>query len=1162
MKTDHRLESGFLSPLSRGRNLQLFRHFPLLFRKRVIPYAVISQNESLSQPGADAFEAFANSNFHRILNSAKALYREKSPMTEEQPKPQDSPTEKPTPAPGETSGEETSAEETSAESAPADELPKEIELTPEIVEDEAIRNDFMLRLAVVLLALLVACTEIGETRTLVHIKTGQYLANHGVLPPRTDVFSHSAAEKPWINLSWLFDLFSAAGFAIGGAAALTVLKSILTGATFFLLLKAVKRDVPTWWASICAALALIVCSPQLTFEPQLITFLGISLTLWLVMRFQQSAEPASLWALLPVFVIWSNMDPRAYLGLIVLMLFTLGELIGMFLGRSALGAESNRNHLWAIVPLSLVAFLLHPFGWQTLLSPANFYLFEYPAWRGLMENAAGGSLHSFMPLTDPDFWRNLTLPTITALVLAATVPVTFALNWRNVTPAHALLYLGMIGIGLANSFDLAAVSLVFAALAAMNAQEWYAESFRQSYSIELSERLFSVGGRAVTALALFGVAFLAITGRLLGKTESRLGFGFEQNLANQIDELKTDLEETQIPGRGLNFSLSLGDVLIWLDQKPFIDSRLDLFARGGSESLFDQYREIADTWNTPPPEKDETRDDYTKRVMDVLDLRRQKLKEFDIDHAVVPLGPRVAQYGRLIMLQTDLSRWRLVRLSSMAGWFYHMKPEQAPDREYLNEHTVNFVAQAFQTESEMEFNQAHLSTAPTWTDELFALKARKANAPEMLLALHYKKLLDFRLRMINQTLQQRGGINLNDMVQATSMAHLAIRHAQSALKNDPNSLMAYQAVADGSMQLNRIEQEITRGQTDRQRRYYQAVVAYNQAINADPENAILHLELSLLYQNSGRFDLAARELDKFLEFAGPPENDDDEAAFEEYERRLRRLEEINSAVDRVQKEVDKFQEKDVAPRQIAGFAYQNGCVLMALKLLEQDGEFPQNDPLAQIWRLEAGRVEDAYLGLLHIESQLEAGIKNASVNQFGLSPQPKIRHYIATAALAVGDYERAIDQWTRQAEETRQKAMLDLLGSLPMVNRPVEPTPLFLRMSDDWSIANWVYAGNMIGRTPREAAHPLLNAALCHLEIGQPKKAAKLFNQILDVHPETQFRPLIAFYLGLTTGKKVEPIPPTEYIPVWDEMFAPGPAVADKPESRPKPEPATAEKPE
>ena len=65
-----------------------------------------------------------------------------------------------------------------------DGLPEVIPLTPELVEEEAIRGDLMLRAFVVLLAVLLACTEIAETRTLVHVKPGQYMASHGWLPPR------------------------------------------------------------------------------------------------------------------------------------------------------------------------------------------------------------------------------------------------------------------------------------------------------------------------------------------------------------------------------------------------------------------------------------------------------------------------------------------------------------------------------------------------------------------------------------------------------------------------------------------------------------------------------------------------------------------------------------------------------------------------------------------------------------------------------------------------------------------------------------------------------------------------------------------------------------------------------------------------------------------
>jgi tetratricopeptide (TPR) repeat protein len=1048
----------------------------------------------------------------------------------------------------------------------ADELPEEFELTPEIIEDEALRNDFMLRLAVVLLAVLLACTEIGETTTLVHIKTGQYLTSHGILPPRTDVFTDTAAQAPWINLSWLFDLFSAATFAVGGAVGLTLVKSLLGGLTFFLLLKSVKRDMPTWWASICAGLALIVCAEQFTFEPQLITLLGISLTLWILLRWQQADGPATLWGLVPVFLVWSNMDSRAYLGLIVLMLLTLGEVLGLFIGRSFLAEESKRPQLWIIVPVSLVVFLIHPFGWQTLFSPAYLYGTVYPAYRDLLPNASPGSLGSFLPLTDPTFWRNLTLPVITALVLAATVPITFALNWRNVTPAHVLLYLGMVGIALANSYDLAAASLVFAVLAALNAQVWYAESFRQSYSIELSERVFSVGGRAVTALAFFGLAFLAISGRLLGGDANRLGFGFRDSLASLISELEKDLEETRIPGQGLNFGMSHGDALIWLNQKPFIDSRIALFARGGEESLLADFRRIVNTWAIQPGEE-ETQVEFDNRIRELFELRQQKLDDYKIAHAVIPLGPRVAQYGRLRSFYADSGQWQLVRLGSMAGWFYRLTPDAQEDQAYLEQHVVDFLDEAFQTPVEGVEYHAVLATAPAWTDQLFLLNANKTNSPETQQALHHRFLLHDRLNLLAEMQVRQGVISLPELFRAVSLAHLSIRHAQDALRKDPNSVMAYQALADSCLRLNALEEEASQVmgrsvQTNQERRYFQAVVAYNQAILALPGQAVLHRELGNLYNRNNRIDLALREFNKFLEITGVPdgENEDVQA---EYERRLRFKKDLESQVEAVQIEIDKHLENKAPGRELAAFARQHGCILLALDLLREEGELPQDDPMVLISQLEAGQVEEAYFGFMQFEGQMDAQIRSSRVKQtFELPPNSKIRHTIALAYLSVGDYDKAIEQWTKQAEEEERRAMLNMLGTLPMVTRPVEPVGLFMELQDDWQIANWLTGVGVVRQMPHDVAGPLWNAALCHLEVGRPEKASLLLKKLLDIHPESAYRAMAAFYVGLTTEESFELDPPSMYIPVLGDMFVPGPAVAEKPGQQAESEKPEGEEPE
>ena len=78
-------------------------------------------------------------------------------------------------------------------------LPEWEPLTPELVEDEAIRGDFVIRWVVVGLALLLGISQISETRTLIHLKNGEYLLNHGLLPSGKDVFTYTANDRKWVN---------------------------------------------------------------------------------------------------------------------------------------------------------------------------------------------------------------------------------------------------------------------------------------------------------------------------------------------------------------------------------------------------------------------------------------------------------------------------------------------------------------------------------------------------------------------------------------------------------------------------------------------------------------------------------------------------------------------------------------------------------------------------------------------------------------------------------------------------------------------------------------------------------------------------------------------------------------------------------------------------
>ncbi len=1092
------------------------------------------------------------------MQSAEETEDEKTPTTGDQPAAEESAADQPS-----------SGEEKPAENAPAEELPQQIELTPEIIEDEALRNDFMLRFAVVLLAVLFACTQIGETATLVHVKAGAYMAGHGVLPPRTDVFTHTAAKQPWVNLSWLFDLFAAGVYAAGGAIALTIVKALIAGATFFLLLKAVKRPVPSWWASICAALALIVCAGQLTFEPQLITLLGLALTLWIIFRWQPADSPASLWPLVPVFLVWCNMDPRAFFGLIVLILLALGEGLGLFAGRCFQSDEAKRRQLWLMVPVSIGVFFINPFFWHSLISPASLYGREYPAWRELME-LAGGSLHSYLPLTAAAFWQNLTLPVITALVLAATVPVTFALNWRNIAPAQGLLFLGMAGLGLANSHDLTAASLVFAALAALNAQEWYAESFRQGYSVELSERVFSVGGRAVTALAFFGLAFLAVSGRLLGPGSNRLGFGFRPSLANLIEGIREDLNETEVPGNGFNFSIRQGDVLIWLDRKPFIDTRLNVFTQDGADSVFARYRRFAEALSPLAVQRDETQKAFQARRLaraELLEKSKKQFEEYEITHAVVSLGPDVPQYGVLFNL-FRYSDWRPIRLGPMAAWFYRYNPEKSGlnDRTYLAEHGLDFFELAFRTEEKTgekadAESPGYFPRPPGWTDELFASPSRQTNPPDALLAWHYTVLINDYLLPERSTLTFRnpGDVQALEIINQTGLAmgNLAIRHAHKALEKNPNSTLAYRALAECCLRLvlwNRRPASYTASRWEIPsggccKRLPLTTRRSSPTPTMPACTAVwarsTRIPIGTTWPSASSSDSwnSRKCRTKTISKPRKPTNADCESSRTSKTRsnRFRRRSTRRPRTKPLRSNSPTW------PKRAAACSWRS-------KLLETADESQLSNPLVSMIQagleLEAGEIEEAYQSLGRLEGVMkEQGAAGSSAQGKDL---------IAMSALVVGEYERAIDLWSTEADEMMEAMMFATLGTLPMAERPIDP-PLFRRVGDDWASANWQMGYVLTQQLPQMADGPLFNAALSDLERGRPKKAAERLKRLLDINPESIYRPLAALYIGHATGESVDLLPPSAFIPTWPGMFAPDPA--EKPQKPEPPKPNETQQP-
>ncbi len=1003
-----------------------------------------------------------------------------------------------------------------AGSAAVDEgLPEWEPLTPELVEDEAIRGDFVMRWAVAGLALLLGCTAIAESKTLVHIRSGQYLAEHGLLPPAHDYFAFTRENQPWINLSWLFDLFSAGVYQFGGGIGLSVVQGLLAALTFGLLVHTSRPEIRTWWGSICAAFALLACWQQFTIQPELITLLGTSVTLCLLIRGFEGAGKSSAWALAGVIWLWSQLDPRAFLGWGLLVFYGAGEFLGVACGRPGFRDSADRRRFWLVAGATFLVVGLHPFLGQPWTAPWRLYFVEYPAWRVAYTDATRAELlfHPTTKLefwTDPQrwadlrYWHGLTIENLAAIYLVLAAIVALALNRRRTPFAHVLVFLGANAAALAAGHELAFSSLVNCVLATLNAQDWYVATFGQRYSTHWNLLLFSRGGRAVTVLGLAVVGFLAISGRIDGPDGKRTGLGFEPGLAGQMAGYEQALVDSY-DNRPFSFVIRQGDLLIWARQKSFIDSRLELFQQGSNVDLIDLHHKTRLALRRRSPDLPGSGDrPFWKKVLD----------DYQVTHVAARLrGLSLPPNYRTF---DDLSRssdWKLTALTSPVAVFY--RADLAKDdslKSYVNQHRFNSTEHAFRREVSRPVETQDWPVPVSGYQQL--LSTPRHDLPDATTEagnyLHYAA---------------KENLRNSDRLGA---AYAAVRSARAGLRANPNHAEGYLALGSAYGLIDQLETlELQRHGTSTldRLRYYQSISACQSALVLEPNHPLPHQELVSLYLRTQRWEQAQKHLTELLKLneAGLTTGGADAA------QRLQQLEEMNQQLSRrvaaVQEQIHQQLSAGTDRAQIAVFAEQNGAVLTAIELVDANRVALVQDPRLQLlfsgWLLEAGRGEEA--------GELLASLERVP----GMNQQSIWRDYSVYAAWARGDYPRVIELSSGTIDSAERRRVEALLLSGPFsASLPAVTT------GDRYPWTHVLAAHDVSSRRLVEVGGELLHLALCQVEQGDLSASKATLQQALEEVPETPLRPLLVLYWYCLTNETLDIEPPQDWMPSPEDLIS------------------------
>jgi hypothetical protein len=224
-----------------------------------------------------------------------------------------------------------------------------------------------------------------------HLKVGQYIANHHVVPSH-DFMSFTMVGHSWTDHEWLAELALFGLYRLGGLWGPDVFFAILITATFSLLyLNITQRNIHRVLATFIVAMAFMASSASWGPRIQMVTLFFLAAYGLILQRFAQTRDRRLLVALPLLMLVWTNLHGGFVLGLVIVTLNLAGEWLNRVTRREgAWERDDLKVLLYALIAAAAIT-IVNPNGVRQLLYPLTFVLPN--AYTNLIEESASPNFH-------------------------------------------------------------------------------------------------------------------------------------------------------------------------------------------------------------------------------------------------------------------------------------------------------------------------------------------------------------------------------------------------------------------------------------------------------------------------------------------------------------------------------------------------------------------------------------------------------------------------------------------------------------------------------------------------------------------------------------------------------------------------------------------------
>ena len=218
-----------------------------------------------------------------------------------------------------------------------------------------------------------------------HLRSGLDLLRN-LKVPKLDSYAYTLPDWPWVNHEWLADGIVAFIYQYLGSLTLIGFFAILIGFIFLLAASIAKVDFK--YRILASLIALLAALPILGVRMQVITLLGMALTLWMLYQYRKKIIK-HLWWIPIIFLAWANLHGGFTIGLVILALFFLVELIKFLFNHwwpkiyaklkisEATLEWLQLKHLFIVGLVAGLATLINPYGWGLYLDFYKLFINPY-----------------------------------------------------------------------------------------------------------------------------------------------------------------------------------------------------------------------------------------------------------------------------------------------------------------------------------------------------------------------------------------------------------------------------------------------------------------------------------------------------------------------------------------------------------------------------------------------------------------------------------------------------------------------------------------------------------------------------------------------------------------------------------------------------------------